>query len=152
MSGALARTLRDMRAADLDEVLAIEQQAHAHPWTLGMFRDALDYGYLCKVLLSGERIIGYAVLMPALDEVHLLDISIAPDCQQQGIGTKLLNIIKELCVNGKYERIILEVRSSNLAAKALYRKAGFTQIGLRRDYYPANDGREDALVMEYKLK
>lgn len=143
--------LRDMSAADVDAVLAIEQQVHSHPWTRGMFGDSLANGYLCKVLEAGQEIVGYAVLMPVLDEVHLLDISIASAHQRMGLGSKLLNIIKELCVSRKFGRILLEVRRSNVAAYALYRKAGFTQIGVRRDYYPAANGREDAIVMEFKL-
>jgi [ribosomal protein S18]-alanine N-acetyltransferase len=144
--------LREMTAADMDAVLQIEQQIHSHPWTRGMFSDSLSGGYLCKVYGTSQEIVGYAVLMPVLDEVHLLDIGIAAARQRKGMGYKLFNIIKELYINRKFVRVLLEVRRSNLAAIALYRKAGFEQIGERRDYYPANNGREDALVMELKIK
>lgn len=141
-------TLRDMSMADVDAVLAIEQQIHAHPWTRGMFVDSLTSHYLCKVFELQDEMIGYVILMPALDEVHLLDIGIAKAHQGKGLGFKLFNIISVLCKNDKLSRMLLEVRRSNAAALALYRKAGCVEIGVRRDYYPALQGREDALVME----
>jgi [ribosomal protein S18]-alanine N-acetyltransferase len=147
-----APQLRDMSWDDLDAVLAIEQQVHKHPWTRGMFNDALAHGYLCKIYAQDNEIVGYAVLMPALDEVHLLDISIARAHQRKGFGENILNTIKYLSFEHGFLRIILEVRRSNLAAYALYRKVGYRDIGVRRDYYPADNGREDALVMECKLK
>ena len=152
MSGQPVMQLRDMLWEDVDAVLALEQQVHTHPWTRGMFNDALASGYICKIYESAGEMVGYAVLMPALDEVHLLDIGIASASQRKGFGGKLLNIIKELCIDARFERIILEVRRSNLAANALYHKAGFSEIGVRRGYYPAVHGREDAIVMEYKLQ
>lgn len=152
MSDQPVMQLRDMLWEDLDAVFAIEQQVHVHPWTRGMFNDSLASGYMCKLFESANELVGYAILMPALDEVHLLDISIAKAEQRKGLGIKILNIINELCIDARFERIILEVRPSNLAANALYRKAGFVEIGVRRGYYPATNGREDAIVMEYKLK
>lgn len=144
--------LRDMTTADLDAVLRIEQQVHSHPWTRGMFSDSLAQGYICKVFAAENEIVGYAVLMPALDEVHLLNISIDRACQRKGLGVKLFNIINELCISRKFLRVLLEVRRSNVAANALYRKVGFVDIGVRRDYYPSDNKREDAIVMEYKIQ
>jgi [ribosomal protein S18]-alanine N-acetyltransferase len=144
--------LRDMTWADVDAVLRIEQQVHSHPWTRGNFNDALATGNICKVYEAANGIVGYAVLMPALDEVHLLDISIASAHQRTGLGEKLLNDMLLLARELKFERAILEVRRSNLAANALYSKTGFSEIGVRRGYYPADNAREDAIVMEYKLK
>lgn len=151
MSTQPASRLRDMTLADVDAVLRIEQQAHSHPWTRGNFNDSLANGHICKVVEIENEIVGYALLMPALSEVQLLDISIARAYQRTGLGEKLLGEIMSLARMLKFERIILEVRVSNFAANALYQKAGFSQIGLRRDYYPASNGREDAIVMEYKL-
>jgi len=144
--------LRDMTWADVDAVLRIEQQVHSHPWTRGNFNDALATGNICKVYEAANGIVGYAVLMPALDEVHLLDISIASAHQRTGLGEKLLNDMLLLARELKFERAILEVRRSNLAANALYSKTGFSEIGVRRGYYPADNAREDAIVMEYKLR
>ena len=150
--------LRDMTLADVDAVLHIEQQVHLHPWTGGMFSDSLANGYICKICEAGSEIAGYAVLMPALDEVHLLDISIASEFQRKGLGAKLLGEMLALARELEFGRIILEVRRSNIAASALYRKMGFAEIGVRRGYYPKNSGRqehserEDAIVMECKLE
>jgi len=140
--------LREMTLADVDEVLRIEQQVHAHPWTRGNFTDALGSGSVCKVFEDGAEILGYAVLMPALDEIELLDISIAAQHQRKGLGRKLLTEIMAMAHGMNMRRMLLEVRPSNAAALSLYRAAGFGQIGLRRGYYPSDNGREDAIVME----
>ena len=147
----MSAQLRDMNRADLDVVVAIEQQVHSHPWSRGMFVDALTHGNICKLYAVGNDTIGYAVLMPALDEVELLDISITSSHQRKGWGKKLLGELLVLARESEWVRVILEVRRSNLAAQALYRKAGFIEIGVRHAYYASQDGREDALVMERKL-
>jgi len=144
--------LRDMTLADVEAVLRIEQQVHSHPWTRGNFTDSLENGHICKVYVDVNEIIGYAILMPAVDEVHLLDICIAGSGQRKGLGKKLLNDMLALAKELEFARVILEVRPSNVAAIALYRAAGFGHIGLRRGYYPAEHGREDAIVMENKLQ
>ena len=152
MSSQLATQLRDMRWEDVDAVLNIEQQVHSHPWTRGNFNDALATGNICKVYETANEIVGYAVMMPALDDVDLLDISIASAYQRKGLGANLLGEMLALARSLKFARVILEVRQNNFAASALYRKAGFSEIGIRRGYYPAENGREDAIVMEYKLE
>lgn len=143
--------LRDMIEADVDEALHIEQQVHAYPWTRGNFNDALDSGYLCKVLEEGGEMLGYVVMMPAVDEVQLLDISIAAAHQRRGLGRRLLAEAMRIARGMKMRRMLLEVRASNVAAQSLYIDAGFREIGLRRGYYPAANGREDAIVMEREL-
>jgi ribosomal-protein-alanine N-acetyltransferase len=140
-----------MTWADVDAVLGIEQQVHSHPWTRGNFNDALASGNICKVYEAADGIAGYAVMMPALDDVELLDISIARAYQRKGLGARLLGEMLVLARTLKFERMLLEVRRSNFAACALYKKIGFAEIGVRRGYYPTDTGREDALVMEYKL-
>lgn len=143
--------LRVMSLADLDNVLAIEQRAHAHPWTRGNFLDALKSDYMCRVYEARDRMLGYAVLMPAMDEVHLLNISISTEYQRQGLGAALLDEMLNVARGLNMQRVILEVRPSNMAALGLYRKAGFSELAVRRGYYPAANGREDAMVMEYRL-
>lgn len=143
--------LRDMMLKDLDAVMRIEQQVQSYPWTRGNFSDSLEHGHICKAYVDIDEIIGYAILMPAVDEVHLLDICIAADFQRNGLGKKLLKDMLLMAGELKFSRVLLEVRSSNVAAIALYRAMGFVEIGLRRGYYPAGQGREDALVMENKL-
>ena len=145
-------TLRDMNVADIDAVVRIEQDVHAHSWTHGNFRDAIAAGNVCKVIEEKDEILGYVVLMPAYEEMQLLDISIATQHQRRGLGRWLLNEALEIAGGMGTPRMLLEVRPSNAAALALYRKTGFVEIGLRRGYYPAeNNGREDAIVMELKL-
>ena len=143
--------LRDMTEADLDTVLGIEREVHAHPWTRGNFSDALHSKYLCKVYESEQGMLGYAVLMWAVDEAELLDIAIAAQHQRQGWGRKLLEEMIVLARRNDMRRVVLEVRASNAAAIGLYKSMGFADIGLRRDYYPAENGREDAILMGREL-
>jgi ribosomal-protein-alanine acetyltransferase len=143
---------REMTAADVDAVVAIEVQVQSHPWTRGMFADALAHGYRSVLMEQCGALAGYAILMPVLDEIHLLDIGIAQHLQKQGFGLKILNKIIMLEKEIGSSKMLLEVRRSNQAALALYRKAGFHEIGVRRGYYPAAAGREDAIVMERMLR
>lgn len=138
-----------MTRADLEEVAAIEVLAYAFPWTRGNFEDALDSGYTGLCVRDAEgRLQAYSVLMPVIDEVHLLNLCVAPDCQRRGLGAALLaSSIASAHASG-FASMLLEVRPSNTAALALYRRAGFAQIGRRKQYYPAPQGqREDALVL-----
>lgn len=143
--------LRDMTDGDLDAVVRIENEVHAHPWTRGNFSDALRSKYQCKVYEAGGDMLGYAVLMLGVDEADLLDIAIAARHQRHGLGRSLLDEMVALARRTGMRRVLLEVRASNAAAIGLYRKAGFADIGLRRDYYPASSGREDAIVMGRNL-
>ena len=144
-------SLRDLVIADLDKVLSIEQRVHTHPWTRGNFMDALKSDYVCQVYEAQGKMLGYAVLMPAVDEMHLLNISIDTEYQRQGQGAALLDEMMNVARGLNVQRVILEVRPSNLAALGLYRKAGFSELAVRRGYYPAANGREDAMVMECRL-
>jgi ribosomal-protein-alanine acetyltransferase len=129
-------------------VLIIELQVHAHPWTRGNFSDALGSAYVCKVAELGGKLMGYAVLMQGVDDAELLDLGIAAPLQRQGWGRKLLQEMLILAQELGRQRVVLEVRVSNAAAIALYRSLKFIEIGLRRDYYPVeNGGREDAILM-----
>lgn len=145
-------TLRDMGYDDIPEVMRIEQRIYPWPWTAGNFVDSLDSGYICKVALLAGVTVGYSVLMPAVDEAHLLTIGIAAEHQRKGLGAELLEKMMHIARVLGMQRVILEVRPSNTAALALYRQGGFRKIGLRRGYYPAdNNAREDAIVMELVL-
>ena len=144
--------LREMSLADIDAVMRIEQRVHAHPWTRGNFADAIKSDCVCKVYEADGEMLGYVVLMPAVDEAQLLNISIATGQQRKGLGRKLLEETMEIARGMNMLRMLLEVRPSNVAALGLYRAAGFGQIGLRRGYYPcAYNKREDAVVMECVL-
>lgn len=142
---------RLMTARDLDAVMEIEREIYPHPWTRGNFNDSLDAGYYCWVAEYGGVMVGYSVVMVAAGEAHLLNLSIAAPWQRRGLGRELLEFILGLARDSAAGRVYLEVRPSNAAAIALYENAGFTQIGLRRGYYPSPGGSEDALVMERVL-
>lgn len=143
--------LARMREADLPEVLAIEAAVYSHPWTRGNFADSLRSGYECWTWRHQGELVGYFVLLVAAGEAHLLNLSIAAAHQRQGCGTALLREVAQLARREGGRQLFLEVRPSNLAAQGLYRKSGFRQVGLRKGYYPAEGGREDALVLEIAL-
>ena len=145
-------TYRRMTESDLDDVLAIESAVHAHPWTPGNFRDSLEAGHECWIAERNLRVVAYGVVLIGAGEAHLLNLSVAADCQRQGIGTELTRFVVKFASDCGAETIFLEVRPSNTAARALYARSGFAEIGLRLDYYPAPGGREDAVVMELTLK
>jgi len=139
--------LRPMGEADLPAVMAIETAIYAFPWTPGNFRDSLAAGYGCWNFVGDGELIGYAVLMHAADEAHLLNLSIDANWQRQGYGGLLLQRVCELARGRGARLFFLEVRPSNAAALRLYEGRGFRRIGVRRDYYPAQSGREDALIL-----
>lgn len=143
--------LRTMREPDLPAVMLIENTIYTFPWTQGNFHDSLAAGYSCWVYMRDGELIGYAVLMRAADEAHLLNLSIAASCQRQGHGSRLLRRVCELARAEGARLLFLEVRPSNAAALRLYQRHGFERIGLRRAYYPAQAGREDALVLSLPL-
>lgn len=136
-----------MTAADIDAALTLEQSVQAYPWTRGNFCDALNSGYLCYVEECSGELCGYAVLMPGVGEAELLNIAVAEKYQRRGTGRAILATLLEVAAARQLPRVFLEVRVSNLTAIALYRRAGFSQVGLRRAYYRNAEGSEDALVM-----
>ena len=140
-----------MGVADIDGVLGIEARIQQFPWTQGNFVDALSAGYDCWLAREDDRLIGFAVLMRAVDEIHLLVIGIAPEYQRSGRGCALLDFVTVQARAMGMVRMLLEVRPSNGPAIAFYRNAGFVEIGRRRGYYPASAGREDAIVMAKDL-
>jgi ribosomal-protein-alanine N-acetyltransferase len=140
-----------MSARDLDDVLRIEFRVYSHPWGRGNFTDSIDNGHSAWVCRAGGGLVGYFVLMLAVDEAHLLNISVAEKSQGTGFGARLLRHAMDVAARGGAGSLLLEVRPSNDRALALYRHFGFRQIGVRRGYYPASAGREDALVLTRAL-
>ncbi len=140
-----------MRESDLRAVLEIEEGIYEFPWTLGNFRDSLRAGYACWVIREGRRVIGYAILMLAAGEAHLLNLSVAAASQRRGHGRKLLDNVVQLAREHEAKIIFLEVRPTNEVGQRLYSGYGFRQIGVRRGYYPARKGREDAMVLALDL-
>ncbi len=142
---------RPMQLNDLDAIMAIEPYIYPYPWTRGNFSDSLNSGYSAWVLLRNEVIIGYALVMMVLDEAHLLNLSVAKAYQKQGLGRILLEHMIQIAKNNQAANMFLEVRPSNISAIALYENMGFNEMAIRRGYYPAKNGREDAVLMGLAL-
>ena len=140
-----------MTDADLDEVVAIERAAYGHPWSRGNFADSLKSGYQAQLLRAGDTLLAYFVAMKGVDEVHLLNITVAPAYQGQGWGRILLDALAVWSRGQGAQWLWLEVRTSNTRAQQVYLHYGYRRVGERKNYYPAETGREDAIVMSYKL-
>lgn len=138
---------RSMVEEDVEAVLKVEFAAFSHPWTRGIFLDCVKSGYECWMMYLGNQQVGHGVLSAAGDEAHLLNLTVKPESQSNGLGGKLLEHLLERARSRGAETVFLEVRESNHPAIRLYDRCGFNEIGRRRDYYPAVGGREDALVM-----
>ena len=132
---------------DLEPVIEIEQRIYPFPWTRRNFRDSISAGYSCWVCRGSEGLLGYAVLMLAAGEAHLLNLTIDTPFQRRGQGSRLLRHLVSTARDCGARVLFLEVRPSNAAGLELYARHGFRQIGVRRDYYPAQTGRENALVL-----
>jgi ribosomal-protein-alanine N-acetyltransferase len=143
--------IRPLAERDLDPVVAIEREIYEFPWTLGNFRDSLAAGYSCWAYHGADGLVGYAVMMIGAGEAHLLNLSIAPACQRRGYGRQLLEHLMGVARSYGASVLLLEVRPSNTAGRALYAAYGFEQVGIRREYYPARGGREDALLLTFQL-
>ena len=146
-------TLVRMCADDVGEVLAIEETVFPYPWSRGNFLDSLVSGYDCWVLRDGANdLTGYMLLMMILDEAHLLNIAVRQDRQGQGAGRLLMDQAVMIARNKAAVRLLLEVRPSNVRAIEIYQRYGYSQIGQRKNYYPApNNAREDAILMSLPI-
>ncbi|MFC5301041.1 ribosomal protein S18-alanine N-acetyltransferase [Azospira restricta] len=153
MSAVLAPQVEmlPMNAGDLDEIMTIESAVYPFPWTRGNFADSLAAGYSAWVCRVGGELVGYVVVMQAVDEAHLLNISVAARRQRMGFGARLLRHAMQVSRRLGAASLLLEVRPSNAAALELYQHFGFVRVGRRKAYYPAHDGREDALVLVHSL-
>ncbi len=149
---AIAHRLRPMAEADLPRIERIELASYDHPWSRGNFADSLRAGYSMWVREAEGEIIGYYVMMAAAGEAHLLNLTIAPIWRRHGLGRDLLEHCLGRACDHRAATLFLEVRVSNLAAIALYRGSGFVDLAVRRGYYPAREGREDALIMKKTLQ
>jgi ribosomal-protein-alanine N-acetyltransferase len=139
--------IRTMHYPDLKQVIAVEKKSYPHPWTLGIFRDCLRIGYSAWVMMLGDEIIGYGVIMLSPGEAHILNICIDPEYQSKGLGRYLLHHLIKKSNQTDIDMLLLEVRRSNSGAQDLYRSEGFHELGVRKAYYPAEGGREDAIIL-----
>lgn len=152
MIGQLSGLLvRPMREHDLAQVMRVEAEAYEFPWTEGIFRDCLRAGYSCWSQLQEEHLVGYGIMTVAVEEAHVLNLCTDPQHQRQGLARRLLGHLMETAFRHGAGHVFLEVRVSNLAAQALYVSEGFSKVGVRKAYYPANSGREDAIVLRRAL-
>ena len=144
--------IRPMRPRDVQAVHGVESNAYDYPWTLNIFRDCLRMGYECWVQLATDRVVGHFILAMGPGEAHVLNLAVHPDWHNHGLGRALLARALERAERLGAESVFLEVRPSNAPAVHLYMSSGFRRVGRRRDYYPAESGREDALVMRHDLR
>jgi len=141
-----------MTMPDLDAVVAVEARAYGWPWSRGNFIDALAAGYVAEVLEDRDAgLMGYFIAMTGVDELHLLNVTVAPEWQGCGHGSALLDAVARHGRDRGLATLWLEVRHGNHRARALYARRGFAEVGVRRGYYPAAGQREDAVVMRLVL-
>lgn len=144
--------LRPMTANDLTELMIGELASYPYPWTQGNFEDCLkNKAYSCWVFEQQQRLCGHVVISIVLKEAHILNICVYPDTQNKGYGRKLLNESESIAKAIGAEMCFLEVRPSNKSGLHLYRTEAYNEIGVRKKYYPADHGREDAIVMAKTL-
>jgi ribosomal-protein-alanine N-acetyltransferase len=147
-ASTLNLSFRSAREADIPEIQRIERMSYAFPWTEGIFRDCLRVNYTCRVAEIGMAIAGYGIMSVAAGEAHLLNLCVGEDYRCRGIGRRLLAHLLQMASIAGAREAFLEARPSNTAAIRLYQSLGFIQIGIRRGYYQALDGREDAIVLK----
>lgn len=143
--------LRPMVGADLESVLAVERRAYAFPWSPGIFADSLRVGYRCWLVERERAILGYGVMSVAAGEAQILNLCVDPQWQGRGLGRRMLERLLEDARRLQADTAFLEVRASNRPARELYLSCGFNEIGIRRGYYPTQDGREDAVILALSL-
>jgi ribosomal-protein-alanine N-acetyltransferase len=141
-----------MRATDVAEVVAIERAAYQFPWSEGIFRDCLRVGYLCRVVTVDRQVLAYGVMSFGAGEAHILNLCVSEAYRCRGVGKRLLGALMERAAAAGMAEAFLEVRPSNTAAIRLYLALGFEQVGMRRGYYQAVGGREDAAVLKRVLR
>jgi [ribosomal protein S18]-alanine N-acetyltransferase len=150
-ASAAEAAIRPMRGADVPQVVAVERAAYQFPWSEGIFRDCLRVGYVCRVLAAGDEVVGYAVMSVGAGEAHVLNLCVADGHRCRGAGRQLLRSLLQCAAQAGAAEAFLEVRPSNTAAIRLYLALGFEQVGMRRGYYQAVNGREDAAVLKLAL-
>jgi ribosomal-protein-alanine N-acetyltransferase len=144
--------IRAMRGSDVADVVAIERASYHFPWSEGIFRDCLRVGYVCRVVTVNRQVMAYGVMSLGAGEAHILNLCVAEGYRCRGVGRRLLASLIERATTAGMADAFLEVRPSNTAAIRLYLAVGFEQAGMRRGYYQAANGREDAAVLRRALR
>ncbi len=137
---------RRMTLGDVERVMKVEHEVYEFPWTDKIFSDCIRVGYYCWLALQRQNIVGHAVISVSAGESHMLNLSISREYQRRGFGKEFIEFLIQQAQAKQAQTMLLEVRPSNTAAINCYNSAGFNEIGLRKDYYPAPEGREDALL------
>ena len=151
LTGPQVDYLRPLKTHDIPKVLTIERQMYSYPWSEGIFKDCLKIGYSNWAFIKDGQFVGYVILSVAVGEAHILNICLDPAYQGKGLGRQFLKEVLIIAKKKNANSVLLEVRPSNKAAVQLYKTAGFKQIGKRKNYYQAADGKEDALVLSLDL-
>lgn len=144
--------IRAMRGTDVPEVVAIERAAYQFPWSEGIFRDCLRVGYVCRVITLDGQVIAYGVMSFGAGEAHILNLCVSGQYRCRGVGRRMLGTLIDRAAAAGMSEAYLEVRPTNTAAIRLYLAFGFEQVGMRRGYYQAVGGREDAAVLRRALR
>ena len=144
--------IRAMRGSDVPDVVTIERASYQFPWSEGIFRDCLRVGYVCRVVTVNRQVMAYGVMSFGAGEAHILNLCVGEAFRCRGVGRRLLSVLIERATSGGMAEAFLEVRPSNTAAIRLYLSLGFEQAGMRRGYYQAANGREDAAVLRRALR
>ena len=144
--------IRAMRGNDVADVVAIERASYQFPWSEGIFRDCLRVGYVCRVVTVSRQVMAYGVMSLGAGEAHILNVCVADGYRCRGVGRRLLLSLIERASSAGMADAFLEVRPSNTVAIRLYLALGFEQAGMRRGYYQAANGREDAAVLRRTLR
>jgi ribosomal-protein-alanine N-acetyltransferase len=151
LSAAPAPLIREMSLGDVAAVARLEAASYTFPWSEGIFRDCLRAGYYCCVAEVDDACVGYAIMSAGAGEAHVLNLCVAEPARRGGIGSSLLQHLTDVADDARVQEMFLEVRPSNMIALGLYQSRGFARIGLRRGYYQAVEGREDAVVLRKRL-
>ena len=144
--------IRELEKTDIFPITQIEQASYKFPWSEKIFLDCMAAGYRCRVVEFRGKVAGYCVVATAVDEAHILNICVGPEFRREGCARLLIQNEISIAVNANLSSLYLEVRVSNLAAINLYAGLGFRQVGLRKDYYPIEGGREDAYIYSLSLE
>lgn len=151
MKDKCAPEVREMTLEDVQDVILIEREIFLFPWSIGNFSDSVKAGYVCRVIVKENTILGYGIMMMSPEEGHILTLGIGVDWQKQGLGKVMIDYFSDHARINNAKSILLDVRESNERAIRLYKKMGFEHIAVRKDYYPTMSGRENALVMKLIL-
>lgn len=143
--------VRTMSERDIEAVLQIERAAYDFPWSANIFAECMKAGYVCRVCINDVEVVGYGIVSVGAGECHIMNLCVHPERSGNGFGSTLMSDLLDIARRSKAHIAFLEVRTSNRRAHSLYQYLGFNEVGIRKNYYPAIKGREDAYVLAKTL-